>query len=305
MKSILVTGSEGFVGTHLIKKLEESHYEVVPTCYPLLLPKKGDYVPFDILNLDRSREVLKNHKPDIIFHLAAISSVLKSFLDPRLTYDTNIMGTVNLLEAAKSLNKKMRFIYVSTCELYGGGENLDETSEIILKNPYATSKYASELICKNYLGGNIDCVILRPFNHTGPGQVEDFVLPTIAKQIAEIEQGKKPPLIEIGNTDVKREFMDIHDIVEAYKLAIEKCQKGEIYNISSNRAYTFAEILEIFKKFSKEKFEIKVETTRIRKVDSPVLVGNGNKFSNLTGWQPKFEIEKTIEDLLNYWRAKT
>lgn len=304
MKTVLVTGSEGFVGGHLTKAIREESYNIVATCYPSLLPKKGDYIALDILDLEMTRELLKEYNPDIIFHLAAVTSVAKSFRDPPLTYHTNIIGTANILEAVKSLNKNVRFLFVSTCEVYGGGEYLTESSEVVLKNPYAVSKYAAELVCKNYLSGQIEIVILRPFNHTGPGQVEDFVLPAIAKQIAEIEKGKRPPLIEHGNINVKREFMHIHDVVEAYRLAIEKCQSGEVYNISAHRGYTLADMLDIFKKLSKVKFELKSDPSRMRKIDIPILIGDGTKFSELTGWQSKIKIEKTIEDLLNYWRAK-
>ncbi len=304
MKTILVTGSEGFVGSHLIQVLDEVLYKIEPVCYPLLIPKDGMCIPLDILNLEMTKDVLKLHQPDIIFHLAAISSVSKSFRDPPLTYNTNIMGTVNLLEAAKSLKKAVRFIFVSTCEIYGGGENILETAKIILKNPYAVSKYAAEMVCQNYAIDGIEYVILRSFTHTGPGQVKDFVLPTVAMQIAEIEKNKRPPLIELGNTEVRREFMNIDDIINAYKLAIEKCEPGNIYNISSNRGYTIAQAIEIFKKLSKVKFETKTDPSKIRKVDIPVLIGNGDKFSRLTGWKPRVKFEKTIEDLLNYWRAK-
>lgn len=305
MKIILVTGSEGFVGSHLVKALKEVLYKIEPTCHPLLVPKDGRYIPLDILNLEMTKNVIKICQPDIIFHLAAISSVSKSFRDPPLTYNTNVIGTVNLLEAAKCLDKKVRFIFVSTCEVYGGGENISETSEVVLKNPYAVSKYAAELICQNYSNDGIDYVILRPFTHTGPGQAKDFVLPTIANQIVEIEKGKRPPLIELGTIEVKREFMNIQDIINAYKLTIEKCKSGNIYNISSNKGHTIAEALEIFKKLSKIKFEVKSDPSKIRKVDIPVLIGNGDKFTKLKGWEPKFKFDKTIEDLLNYWRAKT
>jgi GDP-4-dehydro-6-deoxy-D-mannose reductase len=304
MKTLLVTGSEGFVGGYLTKAICEDSYNIVATCYPLLLPKKGDYVALDILDLEMTREVLKEYNPDIIFHLAAVTSVDKSFRDPPLTYHTNIIGTANILEAVKLLNKNVRFLFVSTCEVYGGGEHLIESSEVVLKNPYAVSKYAAELVCRDYLSEQIEIVILRPFNHTGPGQVEDFVLPTIAKQIAEIEMGKRPPLIEHGNINVKREFINIYDVIEAYRLAIEKGQSGEIYNISSNQGYTLADVLDIFKKLSKVKFELKSDPSRVRKIDIPILIGDGTKFSELTGWQSKIKIEKTIEDLLNYWRAK-
>lgn len=305
MKTVLITGSEGFVGTHLVKALKEGLHKLVATSYPLLMPKEGSYIPLDIMNLDMTKEVLKEHKPDIVFHLAAISSVAKSFRDPPLTYNTNLIGTVNLLEGVRALKKKVKFIFVSTCELYGGGEDLLETAKVNLKNPYAVSKYAAELVCQNYALEDIDYMILRPFTHTGPGQSRDFVLPSVAAQIVEIEKGTKPPLIELGNIDVKREFMNIHDIVSAYELAIAKGKPGNIYNIASNEGYTIKQALLILQKLSRVKFEIKTDPSKMRKVDIPMLIGNGNKFAKLTGWKPKLKFEKTLEDLLNFWRAKT
>jgi GDP-4-dehydro-6-deoxy-D-mannose reductase len=304
MNTILVTGSEGFVGSHLIKALDESSYEVVATCLPQLIPKKGKYIALDILNLDLAVEVVKQHEPDVIFHLAAISSVAKSFRDRAIAYSTNITGTANLLEAAKSLDKKTKFLFVSTCEVYGGGEDLTEDKPVVLKNPYAISKYAAELICSDYQTDGLDCVILRPFTHTGPGQAETFVLPTIAKQISEIEKGIRAPLIELGNIEAKREFLNVGDIVDAYVLALEKCKPGETYNISGGEGYTIAELVKIFAELSKKSFELRVNPVKVRKVDIPVLLGNGSKFSKLTGWSPRIKITKTLEDLLNYWRAK-
>ncbi|MEO0142339.1 MAG: GDP-mannose 4,6-dehydratase [candidate division WOR-3 bacterium] len=304
MNRILVTGAEGFVGSHLVKVLKETLEFIIPTCFPLLKPRRGKFVPLDLLKTDAVNEVLKTHKPDIIFHLAALSSVSRSFRDRTLTYNTNVMGTINLLEAAKNLNKKIKFIFVSTCEVYGGGENLTEDSGIQLKSPYAISKYMAELVCSDYAREGIDIIILRPFNHTGPGQSDDFVLPSIARQVAEIESGKRPPLIEVGNIEIKREFMNVQDVVFAYKLALNRCAVGEIYNISAGKGYTLSEAIEIFKNLSRVKFEIRIDPGRLRKTDIPVLVGNGEKFSRLTGWIPKIKFEKTIEDLLNYWRAK-
>lgn len=304
MKVILVTGSEGFVGSHLIKTLRELSYEIVPTCYPPMLPKGEKYVPLDLLNVDATKNVLKEHEPDIIFHLAAISSVAKSFRDPPRTYSTNVLGTVNLVEAVKNLKKRVRFIFVSTCEVYGGGEHISETADIVLKNPYAVSKYAAEMVCQNHFIDELECTVLRPFTHTGPGQSQDFVLPTIATQIAEIEKNKRPPLLELGNIDVKREFMDIHDICNAYVLSIEHCKPGDIYNVSSNTGYTIRQALDIFAQQSKVTYEVKTDPSKVRKVDIPVLIGDGSKFAGLTGWKPTVAFEKTIESLFYYWRAK-
>lgn len=304
MKTILVTGSEGFVGSHLIQALGEAGYEVVPTCLPQLIPKKGKYVALDILNLDLVVEVVKQHEPDLIFHLAAVSSVAKSFRDRAVAYNTNIAGTANVLEAAKSLNKRVNFFFVSTCEVYGGGEGLTEEAPVVLKNPYAISKYAAELICNDFHGDGLDCVIMRPFTHTGPGQSENFVLPTIAKQVSEIEKGKRAPLIELGNLEAKREFLNINDIIDAYMLALGKVESGQTYNIASGRGYTIAEMAEMFARLSKKSFDLRTNPVKVRKVDIPVLLGDGSKFSKLTGWSPKVKIEKTLEDLLNFWRAK-
>jgi len=304
MKTILLTGSEGFVGSYFLKLLKETLLKIVPVCYPLLRPKRGKYVPLDIMNMDMTRTVVKSNKPDIIFHLAAVSSVAKSFRDRPLTYGTNITGTMNLLEAAQTLGKPVRFVFVSTCEVYGGGENLTETAPIALKSPYAVSKYAAELIVRDYAASGIEFVILRPFNHTGPGQSDDFVLPTIARQIAEIEKGKRPPLIEVGNTDIKREFMNVTDVVQAYKLALEKSPAGDTYNIASGSAHSLTRGIEILKSLARVKFDVKTDPNRVRKTDIPVLTGSGKKFSQFTGWQAKIPFAKTLEDLLNFWRAQ-
>jgi GDP-4-dehydro-6-deoxy-D-mannose reductase len=304
MKVILVTGSEGFVGSQFILALKEGLYKIVPTCYPLLIPKKSKLVPLDLLNLEMTKDVVKTHGPDVVFHFAAVSSVSKSLRDRPLVYNTNILGTVNLLEALRMLKKDVLLFFISTCEVYGGGDKLTEEAVISLKNPYAVSKYSAELVCRNYELENISCVILRPFTHTGPGQAADFVLPSIAAQISEIEKGKRPPLLELGNTKAKREFIHVKDMVAAYMLALDKCAPGDMYNISSNHGYTIDEALEHFRQFAKAKFEVKREPSKVRKIDIPVLVGNGKKFSKITGWNPKFTFEKTIEDLLNYWRAK-
>lgn len=305
MKAILITGSEGFVGSHLVDALQDDSYNIIRTCYPLLTTKNPECVPLDITNCEKTMDVIKNSNPDIIIHLAAISSVSKSFRDPLLTYNSNVLGTVNVLEAAKSIKKPVKFIYISTCEVYGGGTDIKETTGITLVNPYAVSKYAAELICTSYsIGLNIECVILRSFTHTGPGQSADFVLPTIARQIVDIEKGKKPREVRLGNLEAVREFMNVLDIVKAYKLAIEKCVTGAIYNISSGKGYSIKQSIDEFQKYAAVEFKVISDTARKRKTDIPVLVGNGEKFTRQTGWKPQVSFSKTIEELLEYWRAQ-
>jgi GDP-4-dehydro-6-deoxy-D-mannose reductase len=303
-KTVLITGSEGFAGQHLIKVLKEKLYVVEPTCRPLTASKDDSCIPLDILNHGMAKDVLATYKPNIIIHLAAVTSVAKSLRDPIRTYDTNVMGTANLIEACKVLDKPVRFFYVSSSEVYGGGKSCSEESPIVLCNSVAVSKYAAELIVQNTQIENLEHVILRPFSHTGPGHSENFVLPTIAKQLAEIEQNKRPPLLELGDVEVVREFNNISDIVNAYCLAIEKCESGELYNISANKGHSISAALKIFRKIARCEFELKISETKLRKNDIQVLIGNGSKFSNCTGWKPKVKFEKTLEDLLNFWRAK-
>jgi GDP-4-dehydro-6-deoxy-D-mannose reductase len=304
LQTVLITGSEGFAGSHLTKALKEALYKVEGTCRPLTATKREDCIPLDILNYGMAKDVLATCKPDIVVHLAAMTSVGKSLRDPIRTYTTNVIGTVNLIEACRVLDKPVRFIHVSSSEVYGGGVDCAETSDIVLRNPIAVSKYAAELVVKHTSISSLCYTILRPFSHTGPGHSEDFVLPTIAKQIAEIEKNKRPPLLELGDLKVVREFNNIKDIVRSYRLAIDKCKAGELYNISSGQGHSVADAIEVFRSLSKVDFEVKTIETKLRKDDIPVLVGDGKKFTSCTGWKPRIRFEKTVEDLLNYWRAK-
>jgi len=304
LKTILITGSEGFAGSHLTKVLHETLYKVYCTCRPLAATKREGCIPLDILNHEMAKDVILTYKPDIVVHLAAVTSVGKSLRDPVRTYNTNVIGTVNLIEACRALDRYIRFIHMSSSEVYGGGKNCNESADVILRNPIAVSKYAAELVVQHTSVKGLEFVILRPFSHTGPGQSDDFVLPTIAKQIAEIEQNKRPPLLELGNIEVVREFNNISDIVNAYQFAIEKCKPGELYNISSGQGHSVADALGIFRKLSKVEFEVKVSSAKLRKDDIQMLVGDGKKFTKCTGWKATIPFKKTIEDLLNFWRAK-
>jgi GDP-4-dehydro-6-deoxy-D-mannose reductase len=304
LETVLITGSEGFAGSYLTKILQEALYKVESTCRPLAATKREGCIPLDILNYEMTKDVLATYTPDIIVHLAAITSVGKSLRDPIRTYTTNVIGTVNLIEACRIIGKPVRFLHVSSSEVYGGGKRCVETDDVVLRNPIAVSKYAAELVVQHTTVQGLEYVIVRPFSYTGPGHSEDFVLPTIAKQVAEIEQNKRPPLLEMGDIEVVREFNNIVDIASAYHCAIEKCKVGEIYNIASGQGHSVADAVAVFRDLSKVDFEVKTAETKLRKDDIRLLVGNGTKFTSCTKWKPRIPFEKTIEDMLNYWRAK-
>jgi GDP-4-dehydro-6-deoxy-D-mannose reductase len=197
-------------------------------------------------------------------------------------------------------------VIISSCEVYGGGEEaLKEEARPKPASPYGLSKLCAEEVAKFYHRRyELWTAILRPFNHTGPGQDEIFVFPGMARSIVEMELGKREPLLWVGNLDAQRDYTDVRDVVRAYLLAIEHCEPGETYNITSARAYSIREGVEILRRLAKVGFEVRVDPTRLRAQDIPVLHGDGSKFSHRTGWQPQIKFEETLSDLLEYYRAK-
>jgi len=306
VKTVLITGAEGFVGGNLFSLLKEEGFTVYGTFLPELRVKRENYFGCNILDFDGVSQLIKQLTPEVVFHLAAISSVGQSFREPLITFRTNIIGTLNLLDAIRLFCPDSQFFFISSCEVYGdGGSSIDESAPIALTSPYATSKYSAELIINQYRQAyDLKTVILRPFNHTGPGQRDDFILSSVARQIAEIEREKKPPVISVGNIEVIREFMDARDVVRAYCLAIEYAKSGDLFNVASGVSHSIKEALEIFKKKAKKKVKINIDKTRFRRHDIMTLLGNGGRFTKLTGFNVQIPFEKTLEDLLNYWRAK-
>jgi GDP-4-dehydro-6-deoxy-D-mannose reductase len=172
-------------------------------------------------------------------------------------------------------------------------------------NPYALTKIGGEILCRFYSQvENLDIVVARPFSHTGPGQSPDFVCSDWACQIAQIEKEHKNPRIKVGNIDVKRDFLDVRDVVSAYILLMEKGKKGEVYNISSGDAISLREILTILLSFSTEVIEIKVDPERKRKIDIPLLVGDSQKVRGITSWEPKIPLSQSLHELLEQWRSR-
>ncbi len=306
MKKALITGIDGFVAPYLAEVLLKKGYEVMGSFLikPARRVQNVIYEKLDLLNKNEIRKLVSDFKPDYVFHLAGFSSVAKSWENPELCRKVNVEGTRNLLDALIKENIKAKVLFISSAEVYGKPKFVPITEEhpVNPENPYAKSKLEAEKIClsKNYK--KLSIVISRSFNHTGPGQTPDFVCPDFAKQIAEIEKGIREVIIKVGNLKPKRDFSDVRDIAEAYSVFV-KCKPG-IYNISSGKAYSIQEILEMLLSMSKVKIKVEVVPEKFRKVDVPVMYGKHSKFSRETGWQPKIKIEETLRGLLDYWREK-
>ena len=312
---ILITGAGGFVGTYLIRQLQKkSDNEIYGAVYKStsdissLLPQnhilEGDLTDFAV-----AESHLQTVQPDIIYHLAALSVVGNSFANAIKVINTNTNLSFNLFEAARLIVPKARIINICSANVYGAvldsSRPLTESTPFRPLNPYSVSKINQEMLGLEYhLTYGSDVIALRPFNHTGIGQTTDFLIPRLAQQFAAIEKGQLAPTIEIGNLDSIRDFSDVRDMVSAYVLAAESCLAGEAYNIGSGKGYKVSQVIDIFQSLSQAKVEIKVKKDLVRSADVPALVADFTKFKEATGYFPVISLERTISDILDFYRQQ-
>lgn len=315
MKKILITGASGFTGGYLSEYLnEQNKFEIFGTYHSEInffnSPVK-EKIQFKKINLMDSQSVfdlVREIKPDYIFHLAAASSPSESFKDPLKTFHTNVTAEINILQAMQRNNLLgSRILIISSCEVYGYVKSKDlpvnEKTELRPSTPYAVSKVTQDYLgLQYYLAYKLQCVRARPFNHIGPRQSSKFVVADFSKQIAEIEKGKKEPVIHVGNLEAKRDFTDVRDIVKAYLLLIGKGVSGEVYNIGSGISYSAKEILDALLERASCKITIKIDPDKMRPSDMPDIVCDNTKLINLTGWKPEITLKRTLSDTLDYWR---
>ncbi len=315
-KKALITGIAGFVGSHMAESLLDEGMEVYGLCRPR---SKTDHIGgiIDKLHLEDA-DLLDSHslystisriKPDMIFHLAAQSFVPTSWVSPSVTLEVNIVGSSNLFEAVRMAGIDPIIQIAGSSEEYG----LVHSDELPIKesnpmrplSPYAVSKLAMDYLGYQYFQSyKIRIIRTRGFNHTGPRRGETFAESNFAKQVAMIEKGKQEPIIHVGNLEASRDYTDVRDMVKAYILAVEKCDSGQSYNICTGKAIKIGDLLDLLLSFSKLRVDIQKDQQRMRPSDVPVLLGDNSKFVAKTGWKPEIPFEKTMKDLLDYWRAR-
>lgn len=313
MKKVLITGIGGFAGSHLCDfLLTKKDLTVFGTDLrkngPAQTPKALVYT-VDLTDYHVVTKIIAEIKPDYIFHLAALTSPAKSFSHPFDTLENNIKAEINLLEAVKNEKLKARILIIGSADEYGlvkPEENpVGENQPLQPTSPYAVSKIAQDFLALQYaLAYKMDIVRVRPFNHIGPRQNPGFVVCAFAKQIAEIEKGKKKPVISVGNLSAIRDFTDVHDMVEAYYLTLLKGKTGEVYNLGSGRGYKMKEILNLLLSHASKKITIRIDQSLLRPIDDPILVCDASKFYKLTGWSPKIALKDTLKSVLEYWREQ-
>lgn len=311
MRSLIIGGA-GFVGEYLIRELlKENGQEIVVTKMPQeSIAVSGIRVrDLNILDEGAIDSILQEEHPDYIFHMAAQSSVAVSWEKPQLTIDVNVKGTVNLLEALRRLAYKPRVLLIGSGEEYGRvpfeAMPIDEGCGVNPGNIYAATKACQNMFGRIYAEAyGLQVMMVRAFNHVGPNQAPLFVVADFCKQAAEIEAGKREPVIRVGNLAAKRDFTDVRDVVRAYCLLIRTGIAGETYNIGSGSAVAIEDILNMILKQVRADIKVEVDPSRFRPVDVPLIEPNIEKVQELTGWKPSIALEETIRDTLDYWRNR-
>jgi GDP-mannose 4,6-dehydratase len=309
---ILITGAGGFIGSHLVDFLIEKNKNVVGTYYnPTTdlnyISDNCVLIQCDIRIKNQVENILKEYKPKTIFHLAAQSYPTVSWEKPNYTIEANMCGTINIFESIKKINFNSHVLVACSSAEYGFVTKeeipVKETHELLPLHPYGVSKVGQDLLAYQYFKNyNIDTTRIRIFNTTGPRKVND-VCSDFTKRIVLAENGSIDK-IKVGNLETKRAFIDVRDLVNALYLATQKGESGEVYNICGNKVYKIQDILNKLLKLTNIKPEIFQDPSLIRPTDEPVIMGDITKFVNATGWKQNISLEKTLSDMLNFWRKK-
>jgi GDP-4-dehydro-6-deoxy-D-mannose reductase len=275
------------------------------------LRSKVTFIESDLRDLSSVRALLETSVPDYIVHLAAQSFVGVSWHAPAETLTTNIISQVNLLEALRGLKMSPRFLAVGSSEEYGlvleDELPVKETNQLRPLSPYAVSKVTQDMMGYQYFKSyGLPIIRTRAFNHEGPRRGDVFVTSNFARQVAEIEAGLREPVVYVGDLTPRRDYSDVRDIVRGYWLLLERGEPGEVYNLCSGRAWSIQAVLDFVLNLSTVKgIEVKADPARLRPSDVMILEGDPTKMHKATGWKVEIPFERTLTELLDYWRQRT
>ena len=312
---VLITGGAGFAGRYLAQLLRKNGRKVYIFDHNPLSEKGEAWEEIEehyIIDLTQTKDLrkrLKSIRPAEIFHLAGKANVKHSWYGESETYLTNVIGVVNLMCAIRDTGLRSNLLIISSGEVYGqvpdSEQPITEKRSPAPRSPYAGSKLCQEIaalqLARSLKGKT---VIVRPFNHIGPGQRLGFVTADFAHQIARIEHKLQEPLIHVGNLDARRDFTDVRDMVEGYVKALEFGTSGDVINLCSGKTWSIKEILDYMTSLSSVDITVRVDPERFRPSDINLLQGNHDYMTRLSQWNPELDIADTLTDIINYWRKQ-
>jgi GDP-4-dehydro-6-deoxy-D-mannose reductase len=307
--SVLVTGGSGTLGYHLLNIITKTKGDLISfsNAPPLPFRTVGHvvYETGNLLDFKSVHELLQKYKPAEIYHIASQSSIKLSHLRPFETLSTNLLGTQNLLEAARQVVPKSRILLLSSSEIYGKGSGLldvlhEETDPPNPLTPFATSKACMEILGFQFRNAyDMHISIVRPFYFSGPYHGSTFVLPSTAAQVLRVVNHGGEPVVYTGNLDVSRDIIDVRDMARGLVLIMNTSESGEVFNLCSGKVRTIRELVEMIIDLSGISFDLRVDLELERTIDLPMLMGSPEKIMTRTGWKPMISIEDSIVDLYN------
>jgi GDP-4-dehydro-6-deoxy-D-mannose reductase len=290
----LITGGKGFVGQWLAAHLNDCGDDVSVID-----------IETDVADGAAVRRVMADKAPDVVYHLAAMTHVGESWENPSQVLRVNVLGTAEVLAAARSLESSVRVLVVSSAEVYGVVTPeqlpLDENTPAEPASPYAASKLAAEAVAlQAWRGFGQPVIVVRPFNHIGPGQSPNFFVPALAKRIVEARRSGAQSL-PVGNLTTRRDFTDVRDVVAAYRLLVERGTSGTVYNVCSGRDVAMSEVARQLLELAGAGLTLETDPALLRPVDVPVLRGSAALLTATTGWEPRIPLATTLADVLTSW----
>ena len=318
---VLVTGIDGFVGSHLAEFLLRQHdVDIHGTIYDpepsrLLRPfvSKLTLHRADVLDSGAIAQLIESLLPDRIIHLAGQAFIPTAVADPAGTFRTNVMGGVSILDAARSMlrahKKGPAVLMVSSGEVYGHANSsagpMVETMPLSPVNPYAVSKGAIDIIAQEFHRSmGVDVIVVRPFNHSGPRQSPRFVCSDFGRQFAQIALGKAPTKLSVGNLDSRRDFTDVRDVVRAYWMLFSRTSVDRIFNVCSGEAISIRSIISTLEEVTNIRVELSQAPDRLRPQEAPLIVGSCGRLQAATGWSREFTLPQTLTDVFTYWKEE-
>ncbi|MDX3805313.1 MAG: GDP-mannose 4,6-dehydratase [Bosea sp. (in: a-proteobacteria)] len=312
---LLITGASGFVGSHLPQALTHVCGKGIEIFATSKNPgRRGAYEAIEVLDvLDGAAiaEMVARHAPTHIIHLAGIAAPSTANANPRVTWNAHVGSALNLGEAILAHAPSCWLLHVGTGMVYGdtarSGEPLDENALLAPLDEYGASKAAADLALGAMARRGLKCIRLRPFNHSGPGQSDAFVLPAFAMQIARIEAGLAPPVLKVGNLEAERDFLHVADVVDAYARIvqrIETLEPGTIFNIASGVPRRISSILESLLDRSRVQIEVEQDGGRMRPSDIPRMIGDAARAKKILEWSPRHSFDDVVCDVLEDWRYR-